>query len=59
MFLIRGIAFSYEAVRDWEAKLAPALAGELRRRWSGKAGAGRRQWHVDGTLYLVSVSGRS
>ena len=25
MFLIRGIVFSYEAVRDWEAKLAPAL----------------------------------
>src|ERR1700674_3444416 len=29
MFLIRGIAFSYEAVRDWEAKLPPALAEEL------------------------------
>jgi putative transposase len=26
MFLIRGIEFSYEAVRDWEAKLTP-LAG--------------------------------
>ena len=23
MFLIRGIEFSYEAVRDWEAKLTP------------------------------------
>jgi transposase-like protein len=32
MFLIRGIVFSYEAVRDWEAKLAPTLAGALRRR---------------------------
>src|SRR5215218_2517054 len=35
MFLIRGVAFSYEAVRDWEAKLAPELAGELRRRRHG------------------------
>ena len=25
MFLIRGIVFSHEAVRDWEAKLTPAL----------------------------------
>jgi hypothetical protein len=25
MFLIRGIVFSYEAVRDWEAKLASAI----------------------------------
>ena len=23
MFLLRGIVFSYEAVRDWEAKLTP------------------------------------
>ena len=37
MFLIRGLVFSYEAVRDWEAKLAPVLAGELRRRRSGGA----------------------
>jgi transposase-like protein len=26
MFLIRGIAFSQAAVRDWETKLTPALA---------------------------------
>ena len=25
MFLLRGIVFTQEAVRDWEAKLAPAL----------------------------------
>ena len=28
MFLIRGFVFSYEAVRDWEAKLTPALTDE-------------------------------
>jgi transposase-like protein len=32
MLLIRGIMFSHEAVRDWETKLAPALAKSLRRR---------------------------
>src|ERR1700727_3839037 len=46
MFLIRGIVFSHEAVRGWEAKLAPALAEGLRRRRRGKAG---RSWYVDGT----------
>ena len=38
MFAIRGIVFSYEAVRDWEAKLTPALAENLRRRRRGKVG---------------------
>jgi putative transposase len=41
MFLIRGIEFSYEAVRDWEAKLTPSLIDSLRRRrkvGSGEAG---------------------
>ena len=44
MFLIRGFVFSYEAVRDWEAKLTPALAEELRRSRKGKVG---RSWYVD------------
>jgi transposase-like protein len=48
MFHQRGFVFSHEAVRDWEAKLAPVLADELRRR-RGKGGAGRRSWHVDET----------
>jgi transposase-like protein len=57
MFLMRGIVFSHEAVRDWEAKLAPVLAGELRRRRRGRGGArGRRHWHVDETY--VRVKGR-
>src|SRR3977135_1659016 len=30
MFLIRGIVFSHEAVRDWEAKLTPAVWHECR-----------------------------
>src|SRR5579863_7559532 len=38
MFAQRGMVFSYEAVRDWEAKLTPALAEDLRRRRRGKAG---------------------
>ena len=56
MFLIRGIVFSHEAVRDWEAKLAPVLADELRRRRHCKGGARSRRWHVDETY--LKVGGR-
>ena len=50
MFLIRGIMFTYEAVRDWEAKLTPALAEELRRSRKGKVG---RSWYIDETYIRV------
>jgi putative transposase len=50
MFLIRGIVFSYEAVREWEAKLTPALAVDLRRSRKGKVG---RSWYVDETYIRV------
>ena len=53
MFVHRGIVFSHEAVRDWEAKLAPVLAHELRQRRHGKAGAGGRSWFVDETYLKV------
>ena len=53
MFLIRGMVFSHEAVRNWEAKLAPVLASELRQRRRGKGGPGRRAWHVDETYLKV------
>jgi putative transposase len=56
MVLIRGIVFSYEAVRDWEAKLTPALAGTLRRRRRGQRGQVGRSWYVDETY--VKVHGR-
>src|SRR3954453_19085048 len=56
MFLLRGIVFSYEAVRAWEAKLALALAEELRQRRRGKRGARGRRWHVDETY--LKVGGR-
>src|SRR5258708_2272076 len=50
MFLIRGVVFSHEAVRHWEAKLTPALAESLRRRRRGKAG---RSWYVAETYIKV------
>src|SRR5215472_10465225 len=50
MFLIRGFVFTYEAVRDWEAKLTPALAEELRRSRKGKVG---RSWYLDETYIRV------
>jgi putative transposase len=54
MFLIRGIVFSYEAVRDWETKLTPPLVETLRRRRRrGKIG---KSWYVDETY--VKIQGR-
>src|SRR5687767_2608939 len=53
MLAVRGLVFSHEAVREWEAKLTPALAEDLRRRRRGKAG---RSWYVDETY--IKVQGR-
>ena len=53
MFLERGIVFTHEAVRDWEARFAPLLAERLRAKRRGKAG---RKWYVDETY--VQVQGR-
>jgi hypothetical protein len=39
MFLVRGLIFGHEAAREWEAKLAPLLVDELRRRRHGKRAA--------------------
>ena len=55
MFLLRGIEFTYEAVRDWEAKLAPLLIDNLRRRRGGGSRV-RRSWYIDETY--IKVSGR-
>jgi hypothetical protein len=45
MFVTRGFIFAYEAVRDdWEAKLMPALAENLRRRRKGRVGPSLVRW---------------
>ena len=54
MFLIRGIEFSYEAVRDWEEKLSPALIDNLRPRRRGRTG---KSWYVDETYIKVNGPG--
>jgi transposase len=36
MFLERGVVFSHETVREWEAKLTPILTAELRQRRRGR-----------------------
>jgi transposase len=51
MFLIRGIVFSYEAVREWEAKLTPILSDELRQR--RRRGRLAPSWYVDAVAQLV------
>src|ERR1700722_19943684 len=53
MFLTRGFTFSYEAVRDWEAKLTPSLAENLRWRRKGRIGP---SWYIDETY--IRVRGR-
>ncbi|TDH60109.1 IS6 family transposase [Dankookia rubra] len=53
MFLQRGIVFSHEVVREWEAKLTPVLSEELRRRRHSKGGTCGRHWHVDETYIKV------
>jgi|SRR5580698_7710207 putative transposase len=50
MFLTRGFIFSYEAVREWEAKLTRTLVEYLRRRRKGRVG---RSWCVDETYIRV------
>jgi putative transposase len=49
MFLQRGIGFTHEAVRDWEAKLALLLSDSLRKRRSGAVG---NSWYVAQTQHL-------
>nr|WP_216856527.1 DDE-type integrase/transposase/recombinase [Acidisphaera sp. S103] len=50
MFVIRGLVFNHEAVRDWETELTPALAENLRRHRHGKVGG---SWYVDETYIKV------
>jgi len=50
MFLTRGFIFTYEAVREWEAKLTPALAENLRRKRKDRVG---RSWYIDETYIRV------
>jgi transposase-like protein len=50
MVLVRGFAFSHEAVRAWEARCAPLLAARLRARRRGLGGA---TWQVGETCLRV------
>jgi putative transposase len=50
MFLERGWSFTYETVRDWEARFAPVIADQLRTKRWGQAG---RSWYVDETYIKV------
>lgn len=56
MLLQRGIGFTHEAVRDWEAKLAPLLSDSLRKRRSGAVG---NSWYVDETYVKVQANGNT
>lgn len=51
MFALRGFVFTHEAVREWEAKLAPQLTEELGKARRGKVG---KSWYVDETYLRVA-----
>lgn len=53
MFLERGVTFTHEAVREWEAKLAPVLSETLHKHRRGRVG---RSWYCDETY--LKVKGR-
>jgi len=53
MFFDRGVIFTHEAVREWEAKLAPVLSETLRKHRRGRVG---RSWYTDETY--LKVKGR-
>ncbi|PWC32774.1 DDE-type integrase/transposase/recombinase [Azospirillum sp. TSO35-2] len=48
---LRGLVFSHEAVRNWEAKLAPQSTAALRQCRKGKIGL---SWYVDETYLKVA-----
>ncbi|GAC1562028.1 MAG: hypothetical protein NVS2B7_36210 [Herpetosiphon sp.] len=55
MFLHRGFEFTHEAVREWETRFAPLVAGyprgvKLRTKRKGRVG---RSWYVDETYIQV------
>ena len=50
MFLARGLTFTHEAIRDWEARFAPLITEQLRTRRRGQAG---KSWYVDETYLKV------
>jgi putative transposase len=50
LFLERGFVFTHEAVRDWEARFAPLIADQLRRKRRGQIAT---SWDVDETSIKV------
>ena len=54
MFLDRGLVFTHEAVRKWEAKLAPRLSETLRTHRRGRIG---QSWYCDETYLKVKGRG--
>jgi putative transposase len=51
MFLVRGYAFTHEAVREWEARFAPLVSAQLKAKRRDQAG---RSWYVDETYLKIN-----
>jgi putative transposase len=50
---LRGLEVSYDAVRDWEAKLLPVMGDKLRKRRHGTRSEVGISWYVDETYLKV------
>jgi putative transposase len=55
MMAERGLSVDYATVHRWVTRYSP----ELLKRFNLRKRSVSRQWHVDETLYLMSVAGHS
>ena len=53
MSLVRGYEFTHEAVREWDARFALLLSGQLKAKRRGQTG---KSWYVDETY--LKIGGR-
>lgn len=49
-FLLRGLQFSHETVREWEERFLPLFTEQIRTKRKGKVG---KVWYVDETYLKV------
>jgi putative transposase len=50
MFVVRGLTFTHETVREWEERFAPLLAEHLCAKRRGRTG---RSWYIDEAYFKV------
>jgi putative transposase len=53
IMLLRGFTVSHECIRQWEAKLLPAMGEALRKRRHGTGRSSGQSWYADETYLKV------